>query len=449
MTHVQPIRKRLCALALAALLSAAIVGIPFKVDTALAAGVGLAVTLNNANCPSTAGSVLVLVGADHVDSGSSAVCLVILTDATSADAITYTVSSAAGAVVALGVTSVQPGSSLPEVFVPGIGYSPNPGGPWPDGSYHTDISVDGQPAFSDPWTVAAVAAAPTATTIPSTDTPVPPTATNTPVPPTVTSTPVPPTASSSPVPPTATNTPVPLTATGTPVPPTATSTPVPLLSTASSSCSSNSMRDLVRCVELRTLRVVAHGAAGSHVGTGIVVRSDLSGAYVLTAASLVHGSSASQIAITTLDGKGHFTFQAIATVHIGTGGAADLALIRLRPAHLSALVWGNSDHVKIGQTVISISANHGSGTPRVGVDTVVAVHIVRKDGLGPFWILHNASTKQSVPEGPLFSRDGAIVGINILQQVNGQGILAMPATRAKAVTATLLATLGAPRVPHT
>jgi hypothetical protein len=415
MAQLHETRRRLRTLTVAVLLSAAVVGTPFMAGMAQADD-GLAITVNNSTCPSTSGSFLALVGPNHVDSGSSSICLVILSNATLTDTISFTVFTAAGAAVAQGSAPAQPGAAFPELILPNITYAPSPDGPWPDGSYHTDISLNGQSAFSDQWAVGGGVAAPAIpTVVPPTNTPIPPTATSSPVP--ATSTPVPPTATPSPAPPTA--------------------TPSPALPATAHSCPTKTTQEVVRCVEPSILQVSAHGMTGLLMGTGVVVRSDQFGTYVLTSAHLLQGSKVTQIVLFSLDGKRHFTAQAVATKRAKAGSGGDLALIRLQPLHLSALTWGNSDHLKVGQTVISITAGTGSPAPRIGVDTIAALHIDRKDGLGRFWMLHGTSTKQSVTGGLLFSQAGAIVGINV-QQSGAKGILAIPAANAKAVTATLM-----------
>lgn len=195
-------------------------------------------------------------------------------------------------------------------------------------------------------------------------------------------------------------------------------------------------------MEPGVLRVTSHGSGGTLTGTGIVVRSDQTGSYVLTAAYLVRGTKVTQIVLTALNGKRHFITAAVAIQHDTVNSSGDLALIRLLPTQMHVLAWGNSNQLEIGQTVLSITTGQGSAAPRVGVDTITTLRLDRKDGLGHVWILHGTPLKQSAPEGPLFSRTGAIVGINVVQK-DGLGFLALPAAQAKAVTTTLMATLSA------
>ncbi len=293
----------------------------------------------------------------------------------------------------------------------------------------TALTVHAQGLTPTALSLAAAAPAPTATTT------APPTSTSlltgsvTPMPPTSSPTPPP---NSTAVLPTSTTTAVPSTThTATPSP---AATPRP--------CSTGTMAALLRCIEPSMLRVAARGAGGTRSGTAFVVRADSSGSYALVTDSVVQGISPGRITLTSLDGKAHYAVTTVRAMHARGGGTADLALLRLFPAHMVALAWGNSTQLKVGQAVVSLSAGQAGAAPSVVVDTISALHCDRGDGLGRFWIRHGALTAKSAPGGLLLARDGSVVGLNV-QQTAGTGLFAIPAASLKAAVTSMFTVIQA------
>lgn len=117
---------------------------------------------------------------------------------------------------------------------------------------------------------------------------------------------------------------------------------------------------------------------------------------------------------------------------IGTDKKADLALLKVKPgAYLRPLPLGNSDVVKVGESVVAI------GNPFALSHTVTAGIISAKNrviGAGPFdnFLQTDASINPGNSGGPLFSAQGEVIGINTAINAQGQGLgFAIPINQAK------------------
>jgi serine protease Do len=119
---------------------------------------------------------------------------------------------------------------------------------------------------------------------------------------------------------------------------------------------------------------------------------------------------------------------------IGSDRKTDLALLQI-PAgtHLSPLKLGDSDAVKVGESVVAI------GNPFGLSHTVTSGIISAKNrviGAGPYdnFLQTDASINPGNSGGPLFNADGEVIGINAAINAAGQGLgFAIPINQAKRI----------------
>jgi serine protease Do len=117
---------------------------------------------------------------------------------------------------------------------------------------------------------------------------------------------------------------------------------------------------------------------------------------------------------------------------IGSDKKTDIALLQVQAGpHLLPLTLGNSDLVKVGETVLAI------GNP-FGLNHTVTAGIIsaknRVIGQGPFdnFLQTDASINPGNSGGPLFNAKGEVIGINTAINAAGQGLgFAIPVNQAK------------------
>ncbi len=117
---------------------------------------------------------------------------------------------------------------------------------------------------------------------------------------------------------------------------------------------------------------------------------------------------------------------------IGSDKKTDVALLQVKTgAYLQPLTLGNSDNVKVGESVMAI------GNPFGLSHTVTAGIISAKNrviGQGPFdnFLQTDASINPGNSGGPLFNAQGEVIGINTAINAAGQGLgFAIPINQAK------------------
>lgn len=172
------------------------------------------------------------------------------------------------------------------------------------------------------------------------------------------------------------------------------------------------------------------GGRQQSVGSGLIV--DASQGYVLTNAHVI--KNASRITVTLKDRR---SFSARL---LGTDAAADIAVLVLNsvPAGLSALQFGDSDRLEVGDFVLAIGNPFGIGqTVTSGIVSALGREGVSGDGEGLGGLIQtDASINPGNSGGPLIDLNGRVVGINtaLLGPTGGNvGIgFATPANRAQA-----------------
>jgi serine protease Do len=168
------------------------------------------------------------------------------------------------------------------------------------------------------------------------------------------------------------------------------------------------------------------------LGSGVIVAED---GYIVTNNHVVR--DADEIKVTLYD-KRVFTGRVI-----GTDPKTDIAVVKIDATGLPALEWGDSDALKVGETVIAV------GIP-YGLDHTVTSGIVSAKGRANVriaeyedFIQTDAAINPGNSGGPLVNVRGELVGINTaIFSVSGgyQGIgFAIPSNMAKLVLQSLLA----------
>jgi serine protease Do len=167
------------------------------------------------------------------------------------------------------------------------------------------------------------------------------------------------------------------------------------------------------------------------LGSGVIVTED---GYIITNNHVV--KDADEIKVTLYD-KREFTGRVI-----GTDPKTDIAVIKIDATGLPALEWGDSDKLKVGETVIAV------GIP-YGLDHTVTSGIVSAKGRANVriaeyedFIQTDAAINPGNSGGPLVNVRGELVGINtaIFSVTGGyQGIgFAIPSNMAKLVLQSLI-----------
>jgi Do/DeqQ family serine protease len=137
-------------------------------------------------------------------------------------------------------------------------------------------------------------------------------------------------------------------------------------------------------------------------GSGVIV--DARRGYVLTNGHVVE--NATRIDVTTKDNR-RFTARLI-----GRDDETDIAVLQIPPDHLTAVMMGNSDELRVGDFVLAIGNPFGLGqTVTSGIVSALGRSGLGIDGYEDF-IQTDASINPGNSGGPLVNLEGQCVGIN-------------------------------------
>jgi len=164
-------------------------------------------------------------------------------------------------------------------------------------------------------------------------------------------------------------------------------------------------------------------------GSGVIV--DAEAGLILTNHHVIEGGE--RIVVTLADRR-RFTAE-----RIGSDPATDLALLRIEADGLTALPFGDSDTLKVGDFVVAIGNPFGLGqTVTSGIVSALGRSGLKPDGYEDF-IQTDASINPGNSGGALVTLDGRLIGINtaIVAPAGGNvGIgFAVPSEMARAVMA--------------
>ena len=167
------------------------------------------------------------------------------------------------------------------------------------------------------------------------------------------------------------------------------------------------------------------------LGSGVIV--DPNG-YILTSNHVIQGAEEIEV---TLSDKREFKGKII-----GTDPMTDIAVIRIEADHLPTINLGDSDKLRVGETVLAIGSPYGlSGTVTMGIVSAVGRANV---GIASYedFIQTDAAINPGNSGGALVNVKGELVGINtaIFSTTGGyQGIgFAVPSNMSKAVMDSLI-----------
>ncbi len=163
-----------------------------------------------------------------------------------------------------------------------------------------------------------------------------------------------------------------------------------------------------------------------NLGSGFVVDSK---GYIATNLHVIE--KASKISVISADGE---VYDAIL---VGQDEKTDIALIKINPVrNLQAVVFGNSDNVKVGDWVLAIGNPFGLGSS-VTAGIISAKQRDISDNSYNDYLQTDASINQGNSGGPMFNIDGEVIGINTAifsNSGNSVGVgFALPSNVAKQV----------------
>ena len=172
-------------------------------------------------------------------------------------------------------------------------------------------------------------------------------------------------------------------------------------------------------------------------GTGVVLTKD---GYILTNYHVIEG--ARRVEVLLSDGR-----QLPATV-IGRDQISDLAVLHISANDLTPASFGNSDQVRVGDTVVAIGDPLGvelRGTMTDGIISAINRDVVTDQGRTMTVIQTNAALNPGNSGGPLINIYGQVIGINTMKigdnmaaaGVEGLGF-AIPSTTVKDIVDQLM-----------
>jgi serine protease Do len=150
------------------------------------------------------------------------------------------------------------------------------------------------------------------------------------------------------------------------------------------------------------------------MGSGIIINSK---GYILTNNHVIEG--AGKITVTLADGR------AVRGRLIGTCPSSDIAVIKIDVGEVPAAELGDSDGLKVGQTVYAIGNPFGlSGGPTVTTGVISAVNrsIRSERGIIENLIQTDAAINPGNSGGPLIDVNGKVIAINTAIIPFAQGI---------------------------
>ena len=186
-----------------------------------------------------------------------------------------------------------------------------------------------------------------------------------------------------------------------------------------------------------TVSILCTLPRGSATGSGVVLSSD---GYVITNYHVVEGASAVSVLFT--DGR------QLSARLVGGDKLSDLAVLQVDAQDLIPAEFGDSDSLRVGDTVVAIGDPLGvelRGTMTDGIVSAINRDLTT-DGRTLTLIQTNAALNSGNSGGPLINCYGQVVGINTMKigdYVNSAGVeglgFAIPSTTVKLIADQLMA----------
>jgi putative serine protease PepD len=171
-----------------------------------------------------------------------------------------------------------------------------------------------------------------------------------------------------------------------------------------------SVADIAQRVLPSVVSISARGARGGGTGTGFVIDSTgfiLTNNHVIADAAVDGG----RIEVQLNDGT------TLAATIVGRDSAYDLAVLKVDRTGLTALTFGNSDQVAVGDAVIAIGSPLGlSGTVTLGIVSAKDRAVTAGEDAGDNSYINAIQTDAAINPGnsggPLVNSAGAVIGVN-------------------------------------
>jgi putative serine protease PepD len=171
-----------------------------------------------------------------------------------------------------------------------------------------------------------------------------------------------------------------------------------------------SVADIAQRVLPSVVSISARGARGGGSGTGFVIDSTgfiLTNNHVISDAAVDGG----RIEVQLNDGT------TLAATIVGRDSAYDLAVLKVDRTGLTALTFGDSDQVAVGDAVIAIGSPLGlSGTVTLGIVSAKDRAVTAGEDAGDNSYINAIQTDAAINPGnsggPLVNSAGAVIGVN-------------------------------------
>lgn len=171
-----------------------------------------------------------------------------------------------------------------------------------------------------------------------------------------------------------------------------------------------SVADIAQRVLPSVVSISAQSSNGGGTGTGFVIDST---GYILTNNHVISDAAVDggEIEVQLNDGT---TLQASI---VGRDSSYDLAVLKVNRTGLTALTFGNSDDVAVGDSVIAIGSPLGlSGTVTLGIVSAKDRAVTAGESQGDSSFINAIQTDAAINPGnsggPLVNSAGAVIGVN-------------------------------------
>jgi putative serine protease PepD len=182
-----------------------------------------------------------------------------------------------------------------------------------------------------------------------------------------------------------------------------------------------SVSDIAQRVLPSVVSISARSSNGGGTGTGFVIDS---AGYILTNNHVISDAAVDggEIEVQLNDGT---TLQASI---VGRDSSYDLAVLKVNRTGLTALTFGNSDQVAVGDSVIAIGSPLGlSGTVTLGIVSAKDRAVTAGESQGDSSFINAIQTDAAINPGnsggPLVNSAGAVIGVNSAIATLGSSLL--------------------------
>jgi putative serine protease PepD len=185
-----------------------------------------------------------------------------------------------------------------------------------------------------------------------------------------------------------------------------------------------SVADIAQRVLPSVVSISARGARGGGSGTGFIIDSTgfiLTNNHVISDAAVDGG----RIEVQLNDGT------TLGATIVGRDSAYDLAVLKVDRTGLTALTFGDSDQVAVGDAVIAIGSPLGlSGTVTLGIVSAKDRAVTAGEDAGDNSYINAIQTDAAINPGnsggPLVNSAGAVIGVNSAIATLGSSFLSSP-----------------------